>query len=150
MITKKSLQEFLSSKKLAVVGVSRNTKKFGYAAYHELKTRGYNVLPVNPNIDSLEGDVCFRDVASLPGDVDGVIILTPKSETFRIAENASDKGIKNIWIQQFSETKEVIDFLSGKDINLIYKECILMYSEPVPGFHKFHRFVNKIIGKYPK
>jgi predicted CoA-binding protein len=150
MITKKSLEEFRKSKKLAIVGVSRDTKKFGYTVYNELKNRGYSVIPVNPFVDSINGEICYKDMASLPDDVDGVIIVTPELETYKIAEQTVGKGIKNIWIQQMSETKEVINYLSDKDVNLIYKECILMYSEPVGSLHKFHRFVNRVFGKYPK
>ncbi len=37
MATLKQIKEFLDSEPIAMVGVSRNPKKFGYAAFKELK-----------------------------------------------------------------------------------------------------------------
>ncbi len=63
---------------------------------------------------------------------------------------ALDKGIRNIWIQQRSDTGEALELLKDTDVNLIHNQCILMYAGPVKGPHKFHRFINKVFGKYPK
>jgi hypothetical protein len=49
MTTKAAIEGFMSQQVLAVVGVSRNSHKFGNVAYRELKARGYRVFAVNPN-----------------------------------------------------------------------------------------------------
>ena len=54
-----NVNEFLHQKKIAVVGVSRNKSKFGNMIYRELKSRGYQVMAVNPNADMVEGDRCY-------------------------------------------------------------------------------------------
>ena len=46
--TKTTVTDFLSQRVLAVVGASRDPKKFGNSIYRELKRKGYKVLPVNP------------------------------------------------------------------------------------------------------
>ena len=53
MTSKKIVEEFLTQKKIAVVGVSRKKTKFGNAIYKELRQKGYNVFPVNPHINDL-------------------------------------------------------------------------------------------------
>ncbi len=65
MITKASVENFLSQKNIAVVGVSRNTKNFGNTIYRSLKKKGYNVYPINPNAEKIEGDKCYPDLHSL-------------------------------------------------------------------------------------
>ena len=53
MITKKDIEKFLEPKKLAIAGVSRNPKKFGHQVYEELKKKGFEVYPVNPQTSEI-------------------------------------------------------------------------------------------------
>jgi predicted CoA-binding protein len=145
-----SIESFLSPKKLAIVGASRTPKKFGRVVYDSLKEKGFTVYGVNPNAEKLNGDPCYRDIASLPPDVDRVLIVTPPEKTAENISMALDRGIRNIWIQQRSDTGEALELLKDKEVNLIHNQCILMYAAPVNGVHKFHRFLNKVFGKYPR
>ena len=45
MTTKAQIEEFISHKTLGVVGVSRDTKKFGYMVFDELRKKGYKAYP---------------------------------------------------------------------------------------------------------
>jgi len=68
---------FLSCKRVAVTGVSRTPKTHGSNnVYRRLRERGYEVFAVNPNTGRVEGDRCYRDLASIPGGVDAVVIGT--------------------------------------------------------------------------
>lgn len=145
-----SIESFLSARKLAIIGASRNPKKFGRQVYDALKKKGFTVYGVNPNTEDLDGDPCYRDIASLPAEVDRVFIVTPPEKTADNVRMALDKGIRNIWIQQRADSSEALDLLKDKDVNLIHNQCILMYAGPVTGPHAFHRFINKVFGKYPK
>jgi predicted CoA-binding protein len=149
MASLNQIESFIASEPVAVVGVSRNPKKFGYTAFKELKEKGLKVIPVNPSATEILGTKSYPDVTSLPSEVGGVIILTKKEETARIVRDARAKGIKNIWIQQYSDSKEAIKELEGSDINYITGECILMFYKP-HSIHKFHRAILKFFGKYPK
>jgi len=149
MITLKSIEEFLASRKFAIVGVSTNPKKFGYRAYQDLKKKGFSVYPVNPKTDKINGEKCYPDISSLPGDVSSALIITPRTETEKIVEEAANKGIKHIWIQQQAETSEAIEKAKRNNIEVIHNKCILMFAEPVTGLHKFHRFFIKLFGKFP-
>ncbi len=77
MTTLATIESFLSPKKLAIIGVSRNPKKFGRQVYDALKEKGFFVYGVNPNAENLNGDPCYPDIASLPDEVDRVFIVTP-------------------------------------------------------------------------
>ena len=145
-----SIESFLSPKKMAIIGASRNPKKFGRQVYDALKKKGFTVYGVNPNTEDLDGDPCYKDIASLPAEVDRVFIVTPPEKTAENVRMALDKGIRNIWIQQRADSSEALDLLKDKDVNLVHNQCILMYAGPVKGPHAFHRFINKVFGKYPK
>jgi len=148
--SKQYINQFLEPKKLALAGVSRDPKKFGNMVYKELKDRGFEVYPINPNIDQINGDKCFKAVNDLPAEVRHVLVITPKIQTLDTVREAVAKGIENFWIQQYSETKEALDFLKDKPVKLVTRECIFMWLEPVKGIHKFHRTVRKLFGLLPK
>jgi predicted CoA-binding protein len=143
------INEFLDSQLIALVGVSRNPNKFGYSAFKELKQKGMNIIPVNPEADEIMGVKTYPSVRELPSEVQAVIILTRKEKTASVVREAKEKGIKQIWIQQMADSKESLDELRGSDINYITGECILMHYKP-NSIHKFHRAINKFFGKFPK
>jgi predicted CoA-binding protein len=149
MTSLRQIEDFIAAQPLAMVGVSRNPKKFGHVAFKELRVKGLNVIPVNPAGGEILGTKTYSDINSLPSDVGGVIIMTKKDQTAGIVREVRNKGIKNIWIQQNSDSKEAIKELEGSNINYITGECILMFYKP-HSFHKFHRAINKLFGKYPK
>jgi predicted CoA-binding protein len=149
MNTMKQINQFLDNQPIALVGVSRNPKKFGYAAFRELKEKGMKIIPVNPEADEILGEKVYHNVSSLPEDVKGIIIMTKKDKTLSVVREAAARGIREIWIQQMADSREVLEELKGTDINYITGECILMYYKP-HSIHKFHRGLLKFFGRLPK
>ena len=149
MPTLKQIDEFIGSQPIALVGVSRNPKKFGYSAFKELKEKGMNIIPVNQEADEIMGEKSYRNVTLLPPEVKGIIVFTKKDKTASVIKQAKEKGIKQIWIQQMADSKEALEELKGTDINFITGECILMHYKP-HSFHKFHRAIVKFFGRLPK
>jgi hypothetical protein len=149
MTTLKQINEFIGSQPIALVGVSRNPKKFGYAAFKELKEKGMNIVPVNPLAHEIMGEKSYPTVKELPSDVKGIIVFTKKDKTASVIREAKEKGIKQIWIQQMADSKEALGELNGSDINYITGECILMHYKP-HSIHKFHGGLKKFFGRFPK
>ena len=149
MTSLRQIEDFIAAEPVAMVGVSRNPKKFGYTAFKELKEKGMNIIPVNPSATEILGVKAYPDVNSLPSEVKGVIIMTKKEQTPGVVKAVREKGIKQIWIQQMAGSKDVLKELQGTDINYITGECILMYYKP-HSVHKFHRAIKKFFGRFPK
>ena len=147
--TLKQINEFLDSQPIALVGASRNPKKFGYATFKELKEKGMKIIPVNPEAEEIMGEKSYTSVSLLPPEVKGIIVLTKKDQTASVIRQAKEKGIKQVWIQQMADTKEALDELNGTDINFITGECILMHYRP-NSIHKFHGAIKRFFGMYPK
>ncbi len=150
MISKALIESFLAQERIAVIGVSRNKRKFGNVIYQELKKKGYQAFPINPRATEIDGDKCYPDLQSLPQAIDGVVINVPPIQAEKVLENCAHLGIKKVWLQQGSESETAIQFCQAKAIDCIYGECILMFAEPVGILHKLHRWVWQIIGKLPK
>lgn len=149
MATLNQINEFLGSETFAIAGVSRNQKKFGYAAFKELKGKGMNIVPVNPHADQIDGIDVYHDVVSLPDTVKGLIVMTRKDQTASVIRDAKKKGIKQIWIQQMADSKEALKELEGTGINYVTGQCILMHYKP-HSIHKFHKAILKFFGRFPK
>ena len=143
----KSIENFIQNKRVAVVGVSRNNKKFGSLAYQELKQRGYQVSAVNPAMTEASGDPCYPNLLALQGKVDGVVVCVPSTQGEQVLREAAQASIKNVWLQAGSESAGLVNLGHELNLNLITGKCILMYATPVTGFHGWHRGFVKFFGK---
>ncbi len=149
-ISGRSIQDFLDQRKIAVIGVSRDTRQLSYQAYNLLKTRGFEVYAVNPNTDNIVGDKCYPNVNSLPSKVGGALVMLPPEKTVQVLPEIAGAGIKQVWLQQQTESEQAIKFCSDHGINVVYGQCIMMFIEPVESFHRFHRWIKKITNTLPK
>ena len=149
MTSKKIVDEFLLQKKIAVVGVSRKKTKFGNAIYKELKQKGYQVFPINPNMQTFEGDPCYPDLLSLPEKVDAVVINVPPAQTEKVVREAKEAEINKVWLQQGSQSKDAIKFCEENGIDYVTNECILMFVQPSAFIHRAHKWVWGVLGKLP-
>lgn len=142
-----AIQDFISSKRIAIIGCSSKGQKFGNSAYKELKQRGYQVFAVHRSVKEIEGDKCFPSLASLRGEVDSVLISVSPKHVELVLDDAASTGIKNVWIQQGAESAQVIETANRLGLNFVAKKCILMYAPPVKSIHKFHWRVIKFLGR---
>ncbi|MFN2121770.1 MAG: CoA-binding protein [Anaerolineales bacterium] len=92
------VKEFLSQKRIAVVGVSDRRDTGCNAAYRRFKAAGYGVYAVNPRIQSFEGEPCYPDLKSLPQKPDAVFILASPTVTERIVKECVDLGVGHVWM----------------------------------------------------
>jgi predicted CoA-binding protein len=149
MVTLKQINEFIASEPIAMIGVSRDPRKFGFTAFRELKEKGMNIIPVNPHAGEIRGTKVFHDISSLPPEVKGLLVMTKKDLTAGVVKEAKEKGFRQIWIQQLSESPEALNELKGTDINVITGQCILMHYKP-HSVHKFHARLKRFFGRFPK
>ena len=66
-----------------------------------------------------------------------------------VLQKAINKGIKNIWVQQYSNTENTLKIAEEYNKEIIHKKCIFMFAKPVAGIHKFHKMLMKVFGKLP-
>lgn len=144
-----SIERFFTSPAFAVVGVSRDEKKFGNTLFREMNKHSLTVYPVNPHLATIEGVKCYATISGLPEEVQSVVIVVHPEDTQPIVAECKQKGIHNIWLQQGAESDEAIAYAREHDLNLLHKQCVLMLVEPVKSIHALHRWVDKILHKYP-
>jgi predicted CoA-binding protein len=144
-----AIQDFIQSKRIAIVGVSRTgkDKKFGNIACKELKQRGYQVYIVHPEAQEIDGERCYPNLAALQGKVDGVVISVPPTHAAQVLREAANAGIKQIWLQQGAQSFETQAAARELGVTPVTCKCILMYAQPVRGFHTIHRGFVKLMGQ---
>ena len=147
MSTRSLIDTFLAQKHIAVAGVSRNPKKFGSYIYKALNEKGFEVYPINPNMDTHGGKSCYSSINDLPDEVTALAISTKPEITSQLLKEAKTKGIKHIWLLQGSADKTLLESVDTEKV--ITKECLLMHAQPVKGIHGFHRFLRSTLGKMP-
>ena len=75
------IDDFLSQKRIAMVGISREPRSFSVSLFEELCRRGYDMVPVNPNTPNVLGHRCFARLQDIEPRVDTVILMTSPAQT---------------------------------------------------------------------
>jgi predicted CoA-binding protein len=146
------MQDFLAQKRLAVVGVSRKPEDFSRKLFGELRERGYEVVPVNPLADEIDGQRCFAHLQEIQPPVDGALLMTSPEASERVVQECVDAGVPRVWMYRAGGTGAVspkaLQFCEAHNIALVPGECPLMFLRG-SWFHRLHGVVRKITGKYP-
>ncbi|MDO0826010.1 CoA-binding protein [Desulfosporosinus nitroreducens] len=122
------INELLSQKTWAVIGVSNNTDKYGYKVYKQLRKAGYSVFPINPGLQSIDGDPCYPSLAALPKKPDAVSIVVPPKITEQVVKECNDLGITKVWMQPGSESKNAIQDGEEHGITVVHNQCVLVHT----------------------
>lgn len=150
------VDDFLSQKRIAIAGVSRKSSHpSANLIYHRLKSTGHDVFPVNPNMQTYEGDRCFPDLKSIPDGVDGVVIVTRPEITEMVLRDCSEAGVRSVWIHKSigngsSVSPKAVEYCSQHNINVIAGACPMMYGEKVDFGHMCLRWILKLTGRLPE
>ena len=145
--------DFLQGKRFAVAGVSRDRNKTANLVFRKLRQVGYEVVPVNPNAPEVEGERCYPDLASVPGELDGVVAVTHPRVAMDLVKQCGDRGVQKLWFHrafgQGSVSAEAVAECRARGVLCIAGGCPLMYCAPdVP--HRCVRWLLKMWGRLPE
>lgn len=150
------VDEFLAQKRIAVAGVSRDNSHHpaGNLIYRRLRKTGHEVFPVNPNMQTFEGDRCYPDLKSIPGGVDGVVIITRPETTLQLVRDCDAAGVRRVWMHESlakgsSVSPQALEYCRQHDINVIAGACPMMFGDGVDFGHKCMRWIMGVSGKLP-
>ena len=145
---------FLGGRRVAVAGVSRGSGSAANAVYQKLRDCGYEVFPVNPNASQVEGVACYPDLGSIPGTLDGVVVVTRPEVSVHIVRQAAERGVPRVWLHrsfgQGSVSEAAVRACGKSGIACIVGGCPLMYCEPVDVGHRCFRGLLGWLGRVPR
>lgn len=119
-------EQMLSKKVWAVVGANDKKDKFGYKIYKTLKDNNYEVYPISPNYEEIEGDKCYKDLKSLPVKPDVIDMVVNPKVGKAVVEEAGELGIENIWFQPGTADGEIVKLAKEKIKNVVEQGCVLV------------------------
>lgn len=145
--------EFLSAGRIAVAGVSRDSKQPANLIYRKLKTAAHEVFAVNPNAAQVEGGPCYPDLRSIPESIEAVVIATHPSVSVQVVRECVDLGIRRLWLHRsFGEgsvSDEAVRACKEGGIDCIVGGCPMMYCEPVDFGHRCMKWLLKLNNRVP-
>ena len=113
--------------KIALVGASNDKSKFGNRIYRDLKNKGYNVVPINPKDEKIEGDKAYTSIQMMEELPDIVNFVVPPAIAMKVAQDAVELGIEYLWFQPGSESDEIEYWLKNTDgIKYLVNACIMV------------------------
>lgn len=138
------INNFLSSKSVALIGVSRDKQSYSRVLLKAFVDKGFEVFPVNPNETEVDGLKCYQSITQLPDSIDAAYIIKRKDLAVDLAREVANKGIKKIWIHVSCDEPNIKELCKEFGVTVIAGECFFMWAEPVKGIHAFHRFFKSI------
>lgn len=93
---------------VAVVGASRDRAKFGNISVRAHLQQGYEVFPVNPHADEVEGLPAFESLSDVPADnLDRVSVYLPPDLTLDLLDEIVDVEPTEVWLNPGSSDENV-------------------------------------------
>jgi predicted CoA-binding protein len=135
---------FLAGDRIVVAGVSRTGNAPANAIFRRLRDTGHDAIPVNPRAREVEGCTCFPDLASVPGEVHGVMIVTPPDASVAVVREALARGVRHLWFHRSfgsgSVSEEAVALCRAAGVAPIVGGCPLMYCGAVDPAHRVFRW----------
>jgi len=147
-------EEFLAQRRIAVAGVSRDSKQPANLIYRRLRDAGHDVFPVNPNAEEVEGDRAYPSVTAIPEGVDGVVVVTTPEVALRVVDDCAEAGVPRVWLHRGmgpgSTSPDAVARCREHGIRVIPGGCPNMFGETSDPGHRFMCRMLTVTGKVPR
>ena len=93
---------------IAVLGASRDRAKYGNKCVRAYVAEGWEVFPVNPGADEVEGLTAYPAIEAVPGELQRISVYLPPRISDRALPEIADKGAWEVWFNPGSADAEVL------------------------------------------
>jgi predicted CoA-binding protein len=109
----------MSKPTIAIIGASSNREKFGNKAVRAFLQQGYDVFPVHPTEQTIEGLKVSRSVADVPCPLDKISLYVPPAVGMKLVDEIARKGCKELWLNPGAESPELYEKAQSLGLNPI-------------------------------
>lgn len=109
---------------IAVVGLSDKPDRTSYMVAAAMQSRGYRIIPVNPNATEILGEKCYASLSDIPEPVDIVNVFRRADQVVPVAEDAVKIKAKVFWLQLEIVNDEAARIASEAGLEVIMDRCI--------------------------
>ena len=93
---------------VAVVGASRDRRKFGNKAVRGFQQAGYRVVPINPCGHEIEGLQSYPSLRDVPFDIDLASFYVPPDVGVQLVDEVASLKIPTLWLNPGADGPEVV------------------------------------------
>ena len=112
------------TKTIAVVGLSDKPDRPSYDVARYMQAAGYEIIPVNPNCQSILGMPCYPDLKSIPQQIDMVNVFRRAEDCLPITQEAIALGAGSIWLQLGIHDEASVMAAQKANIPIITNRCL--------------------------
>lgn len=121
----KTLRRILTDyKRVAIVGLSEDWSRPSNFVAKYLLEHGFEVIPVNPKYDSILGQKCYPDLASIPTPIDIVDLFQRAERVPPFVDDAIAIGAKVVWMQLGIVHEAAAEKARAAGLEVIMDRCI--------------------------
>lgn len=120
-----AMHSWLTYKNWAVIGATTNINKFGNKIFQRLIDAGYNVTPITPNHDEVEGIRAYSSIKELDFVPDVVNFVVNPRIGIRVLDDCIEQGVKRIWLQPGTVSKALVEKAENAGIEVV-EHCVLV------------------------
>jgi predicted CoA-binding protein len=106
-------------KTIAIIGASNDRSKFGNKAVRAFQQQGYEVFPVNPKEEMVEGLPAFKSIAAVPVRPHMISVYLPPPVLLKVLPDIATKGCDELWLNPGTESDEVLAEAERLGLNVI-------------------------------
>jgi predicted CoA-binding protein len=116
----------IEPRSIAVIGLSGNPEKPSHYVSDYMQRHGYKILPVNPSLKEVLGEVCYPSLSDLPVKPDMVNVFRVPSFLPAIVDEMLELGLRNLWVQQGIVHEEAAARAEEGGIRVVMDRCIMV------------------------
>lgn len=109
---------------IAVVGHSADPSRTSYQIAAFLRRAGYNVIPVNPTVAQIDGQIAYPSLADVPEPIDIVNVFRRSEYLPDIVRDAIAVEAGAVWAQMGVEHRDAITIAQEAGMPLVMDRCI--------------------------
>jgi uncharacterized protein len=111
---------FASPPTVAIIGASADRGKFGNKAVRAYLARGYQVFPIHPKAQTIEGVPAYRSILEVPAEqLDRASLYLPPDIGLQVIEEIARKPVREVWLNPGAESPALIDRARELGLNVI-------------------------------
>lgn len=111
-------------KRIAVVGASPKADRPSHWIGKFLLDKGYDVIPIRPAVGKIFGKRCYGSLREAPGPIDLALIFRRSEEVAPVVEEAMEKGVKAVWMQEGIVSPEGFGQAKSGGLRAVMDRCI--------------------------
>lgn len=118
-------QLLATAKTIAVVGLSAKAWRPSHGVSEYMQSKGYRIIPVNPNLSEALGEKAYARLEDVPEPVDIVNIFRRPEAVEPIVDAAIRIGARMVWMQEGVLHHAAAEKARAAGLGVVMDRCIL-------------------------